>query len=193
LTGSSDEPSRRRSGQALFKVPKTMWLDVPERVNLRISPEQVLSMQALKELRGSMNARGENIQIKPVDLGARMEAVLHVVEGNFDVTELSSKAQDTDFEKPLSWDWSVTPSSLRSALLRVQISMVQDAQGEEHRWDVEKFTQRIEVEPKAIYSVPLSMARRNPEYFFGSSLFVLIGALYGAYTVLFVGEPPKGD
>lgn len=141
-------PARFLSGRVFFRVPSRMWKELPEVVELRLSPRQVLSKEEQREIAASFRPGGGAVdQAAVARLGRRMNAQLLADPSYFRVEPLSSPDQDIDLEAllPLRWDWRISPLRTGRTRVRLRLSIRQDALGAVHEVDTTTFEREVEV------------------------------------------------
>jgi hypothetical protein len=142
------KPGRFLSGRVFFRVPPRMWKELPELVELRLSPRQVLSSAELREIAASFRPGGGAIDEAAVArLGRRMNAQILIDAGYFRVEALSSPDQDLDLADllPLRWDWRISPLRTGRTTVRLRLSVRQDALGISHEVDTAPFERDVEI------------------------------------------------
>lgn len=173
---------RERSGRGLFRVPRKMWSEVAELAELRLILTDELSIAVRAAIERSMVGRGrktDEFSVEPI--GAQMRARLFGESRYFDIEPLGTEVQ-TLSERPVHWDWRVTPKREGRSILTLRISMVADAQGKQMEVDVQAFHQTIEVSVESWTTRPTRFIRDNWKWLAGSSG---IGAVAAVYAFLF--------
>jgi hypothetical protein len=141
-------PVRFLKGHVAFRVPRRMWKDLAELVELRLVPRDVLEPYEVSQLEASFRSRGGAITHDLLArLGSRMEAELLAEAAMFRVEALSSAAQDLDMDSatPVRWDWRVTPLRTGRSTVRLRLTIRRDALGASYDFDTAPFERVVEV------------------------------------------------
>lgn len=173
-------PARRR-GRALFRVPRAMWTEVSELAELRLTANDKLTVAMRAALEKTMVGRGLNTEEFEVDpIGHKMRAVLLGDESYFKVDPLSTETQALT-DKPLHWDWRVTPKREGQSTLTLRISMTSDVPDAAAAIDAQALHQPISITVKSWATRPTRFVRDNWKWMLGSSG---IGAAAAIYALL---------
>ena len=103
----TDWPGAAEAVVYSFCVPKRMWKEVSETVELRLSPKARLRGSERRAVMMSFSSRGEPPHEQEIEIvGRRMSAALLADLRFLDVMSLNSDEQDIDLERGrfLRWD-----------------------------------------------------------------------------------------
>lgn len=171
-----------RRGRALFRVARTMWSEVPELAELRLSATDELTVAMRAALERTMVGRGlrtDEFAVEPI--GTLMRARLYGEESFFKIEDLSTETQAL-VGSSLHWDWRVTPRREGRSMLTLRLSMAADLSGTEFEVDAQALHQSIRISVRSWATRPARFVRDNWKWMLGSSG---IGALAAAYALLF--------
>ena len=175
---------RFQPGVLLLRIPRLMWLEVSERVHLRVAPKASLSVEDRAAIERTMTGRGETAEYPLAKLGLSLKAVLHADDTLLSVKALSSEAQDTDLVSPLVWDWNVLPTQTGQTSVTLRVTILADAAGQEMTTDLDAIDETIRIRVKSWTTKPRRFWRQNWKWLLGPSGIGLIGAAYAIWKVL---------
>jgi len=175
---------RFQPGVLLLRIPRLMWLEVSERVHLRVAPKASLSVEDRAAIERTMTGRGETAEYPLAKLGLSLKAVLHADDTLLSVKALSSEAQDTDLVSPLVWDWNVLPTQTGQTSVTLRVTILADAAGQEMTTDLDAIDETIRIRVKSWITKPRRFWRQNWKWLLGPSGIGLIGAAYAIWKVL---------
>ena len=173
--------SPRRRGRALFRVPRTMWSEVAEIAELRLSATDELTVAMRAALEKTMVGRGLKTEEFGVDpIGNKMRAILFGDETYFKIDPLSTETQ-TLTDQPLHWDWRVTPRREGRSTLTLRMSMVSSAAEIDAAIDAQALHQSISISVKSWATRPTRFVRDNWKWMLGSSGIGAVAAFYALF------------
>lgn len=144
---------RMLTGRVFFAVPRLMWKDYPERVELRLAPRAALNdaerraiMQSFGAQDGAVEDGGE------IRIGSRMAAQLNADPEFFHVEALSSQEQDFDLASrhALRWDWRVKPLRTGRSKIRIRLTVKNDVHGEAFEVDTDPYEREVDVRIQSV-------------------------------------------
>lgn len=178
-----EKPTPRwRRGNALFRIPRTMWTETAELAELRLSPNDTLTVEMRALLERSMVGRGTRTDEHAVArLGTRMKATLHADARDIEVTILGTDVQILEDDAALGWDWRVIPLREGSTLVTLRLTMLADLDGRETAVDAQALHTSVEITVRTFMTRPHRFIRDNWRWMLGSSG---IGAIAAVWALL---------